>query len=87
MTAIQKFIKQRPYLVWYVKDPNRLNDEAIVEHVLNYGNWEDVRKMIDILGVKKTAKIFSKQAKQKRCNYHKKTKSYFTLYFNKHAYA
>ena len=87
MLAIQKFIKQRPYLVWYVKDPSHLNDEAIVEHVLNYGNWEDVRKMIDILGVKKTAKIFSQQVKQKRCNYHKKTKSYFTLYFNKHAYA
>ncbi|MBU2218966.1 hypothetical protein KJ750_01620 [Patescibacteria group bacterium] len=87
MLEIQKFIKQRPYLVWYVKDPSRLNDEAIVEHVLNYGNWEDVRKMIDILGVKKTAKIFFKQVKQKRCNYHKKTKNYFTLYFNKHAYA
>ena len=83
--TISDFIKKRKYLVWYVKNPEKLNNEAIVEAVLNYGDWDDFKKMIKILGIKKTAEIFRKQYKQKRCNYHRKTKNYFNLYFNKYA--
>lgn len=85
---IHQFIKKRPYLVWYVKDLEKLSDESIVEHVLNYGDWDDVQKMIKILGIKKTAEIFrvkSKPSKMGRQNYAGKTKHFFTLYFNKHA--
>ncbi|MBU4030627.1 hypothetical protein KJ756_00430 [Patescibacteria group bacterium] len=85
MTTIQRFIKKRKYLVWYVKDPGKLDNEAIVEAVLNYGDWDDVQEMIKILGIKEVAKIFREKYKQKRCNYHPKTKNYFNLYFNKYA--
>ncbi|MFH0923462.1 MAG: hypothetical protein V1825_01885 [Candidatus Falkowbacteria bacterium] len=80
-----KFIKRRKHLIWYVKDYGALNAEAIVEATLNYGDWDDVQKLIKILGIKKMAKIFRKQAKQKRCNYAVKTKHYFGLYFKKYA--
>ncbi|MFH1657475.1 MAG: hypothetical protein ABH919_03335 [bacterium] len=83
--TIQQFIKKRKYLVWYVKNPEKLDNEAIVEAVLNYGNWDDVQKMIEILGIKKTAGIFRKKAEQKRCNYLPDIKNYFSLYFNKYA--
>ena len=83
--TIQQFIKKRKYLVWYVRDPGKLNNEAIVEAVLNYGDWDDVQEMIEILGIKKVAKVFSKESQKTRCNYHSKTKSYFNLYFNKYA--
>ncbi len=82
--TIHDFIKKRPYLVWYVKNINELSEQAIVEAVLNYGNFKDVKKMINILGIKKTAAIFRKQIKQKRCNYYPEIKNYFTLYFNKY---
>ncbi|MFA4831515.1 MAG: hypothetical protein WC618_05130 [Patescibacteria group bacterium] len=82
---IHEFIKKRPYLVWYVKDLDALNEESIVEHVLNYGNWDDVQEMIKILGVKRTAEIFSKQINQKRINYDAKILNYFKLYFSKYA--
>ena len=87
--TIQDFIKQRPYLVWYVKEPGRLNDESIVEHTLNYGDWDDVQKLIKILGIKKTARIFrrkSKPSKMGRQNYRPEIKHYFALYFNKYAH-
>ena len=84
-TPIQEFIKQRPYLIWYVKDFDKLNDESIVEHTLNYGNWDDVREMIKILGIKKTAIIFKKESSQKRCNLRPEIKNYFQLYFRKYA--
>ncbi|MBU0646833.1 hypothetical protein KKC67_02745 [Patescibacteria group bacterium] len=85
--TIHQFIKKRPYLVWYVKDLNKLSEESIVEHVLNYGDWDDVQKMIKILGIKKTAKIFrtkAKPSKMHRQNYADITKHFFTLYFNKY---
>ncbi len=87
--TIHEFIKERPYLVWYVgkKDLDRLDEPSIVEHVLNYGNWDDVQKMIKILGLKKTAEIFYKKStpdKFGRQNYRPEIKHYFQLYFNKH---
>ncbi len=83
---IHNFIKERSYLVWYVKDLDALSEESIIEAVLNYGDFKDVQKMITILGINKTAKIFRQQTQQvKRCNYRPKTKNYFQLYFNKYA--
>ena len=83
--TINQFIKKRPHLVWYVKDLEKLSEESIVEHVLNYGNFDDVKKMFKILGIKKTASIFKKQISQKRNNYTPQVANYFNLYFNKYA--
>jgi len=86
--TIHQFIKTRPHLIWYVKNLDKLSEASIVEHVLNYGDWDDVQKMIKILGMEKTAKIFrakSKPSKMGRQNYAKLTKNYFTFYFNKYA--
>jgi hypothetical protein len=82
---IHEFIKKRPHLIWYVKDLDALNEESIVEHVLNYGDWDDVQEMIKILGIKKTTKIFEKESNRKRSNYRPEIKNYFHLYFHKYA--
>ena len=85
---ILNVIKKRPYLIWYVKDYNALSDESIVEHTLNYGDWNDVQKLLSILGIKRTAEIFrtkSKPSKMGRQNYEPKVINYFNLYFNKYA--
>lgn len=86
--TIRDFIKKRKYLIWWVKDYNRLNPEAIVEATLNYGDWHDVQTLIKILGIKKVAMIFrerSKPSKMGRHNYRPEVKNYFTLYFDKYA--
>lgn len=79
-------IKNKPYLIWYTKNYDKLNDAAVVEAVLNYGDWEDVQGLIKLLGIKKIARIFDRQTKQRRCNYNDKVKNYFTLYFARHAH-
>jgi len=86
MTA-QEFIKSRPDLVWYTKNYDNLNDSAIVEAVLSYGDWDDVQKLIQILGMERISTIFREQtdSSKLRCNYSPKTKNYFTHYFNKYA--
>ncbi len=83
--TISDFIKKRPYLVWYTKNYDNLSVDSIVEAVLNYGDWDDFKKMIKILGMGKTASIFRKRSKMKRSNYDSKVKNYFQFYFNKYA--
>lgn len=83
--TIKEFIKKRKYLVWYVKDVTKLNNEAIVEAVLNYGNWEDVKGLIKLLGIKEVARIFKSQVERPRVNYNPMTVNYFSLYFQRHA--
>lgn len=79
------FIQKRKHLVWDVKDPMKLSDQSIVEACLNYGNFEDFKTLLKILGIKKTASIFQSQIKGGRCNYSDKTKNYFKLYFQRNA--
>lgn len=86
--TIHDFIKKRKYLIWWVKDYDKLNAESIVEATLNYGDWDDVQALIKIMGIKEVAKIFrakSKPSKIGRQNYDVRVKHYFTLYFNKYA--
>jgi len=85
MMTLQQFLKKRPYLLWYVKEPEQASEEAAVEAVLNYGDMDDVRQLISILGIKKVASIFKRQLKQKRVNYDPKISHFFKLYFKKHA--
>lgn len=80
-----EFIKKRPYLIWWVKNYERLNDEAIVEATLNYGDWDDVQTLFKILGIKEVARIFRKLARRRRCNFDLHTKNFFSLYFKEHA--
>lgn len=82
---IQDFIKKRPYFVWYTKNFNKLSPEAIVESTLNYGDFDDVKKLIFILGMRQTADIFRHQIRKKRNNYRPEVKNYFELYFKKYA--
>ncbi len=85
---LRDFIKQRKYLIWWVKDCDRLGAASIVEATLNYGDWDDVQLLIKILGIKKVAKIFrakSQLSPMGRCNYYPEVTNFFTLYFNKYA--
>jgi len=74
-------------LVWYVRDLDKLDEDSIVEHVLNYGDWDDVQEMIKIMGMTRVAEIFrrkSKPSKAGRQNYRPEIIRYFNLYFNKY---
>lgn len=85
MADVHEFIKQRKYLVWSTQHYDDLSEEAIVEAVLNYGNWNDVQEMIGILGIEKVATIFRTFAFQERTNYRDDIRYYFDLYFKKYA--
>ena len=85
--SLYDFISERKHLIWYVKDYRALSEESIVEATLNYGDWNDVQKIIRILGIERVAEIFRKQIGRPRKNYRPEVLNYFSLYFNKYAHA
>ncbi|MGB9707518.1 MAG: hypothetical protein ACPL1D_02065 [Microgenomates group bacterium] len=81
---VNSIIKKKPYLAWDVKNWQKLSEESVLEHVLNYGDWEDVGEFIRIKGAKETAQLFYKTLKKKRINYLPEIKAYFEKYFRKY---
>ena len=82
--TLEEFIKKRKYLFWDVHLKG-LDEPAVVERILNYGDWDDVREMFRVIGIEKVADIFKKQIKKKRNNYRAQIKNYYTMYFKKYA--
>ena len=78
---LAQFIRARRYLVWHVNDLENLSPESIVEHILNYGDWDDVQKLISILGYQDIVSIFNRQIKRARNNYRPEVTNYFRHYF------
>ena len=57
MTVID-FVEKRKHIFWSTKNYAGLSNDAIVEGVLNYGDMDDVKELISVLGVKEIAQIF-----------------------------
>ncbi len=83
--TIGDFVKKRKYLFWSTRNYDGLSNEAVVEGILNYGDMNDVRELISLLGMREVAKIFYKQTNRPRINYRPEVKNYFELYFKKYA--
>ena len=83
---LRDFIAARPQLIWYSKNYDSLPEESIVEHVLNYGDWDDFKEMIRILGINRAAQIFRKQmiTGRQRGNYYPEVRRYFEMYFDRY---
>ena len=78
-------IIRRKNLIWYTKNYDNLGEASITEAILNYGDWEDVQQLIEVMGIKQTREIFSENTSGPRTNYRPEVRDYFNLYFNKHA--
>lgn len=79
------FVRKRKHLFWSTKNYDGLSKGAVIEAVLNYGDMEDVRALIALLGIQDVAKIFREQTNRPRVNYLPEVRHYFQLYFKKYA--
>ena len=79
------FVRKRKYLFWSTKNYDGLSKRVVVEGVLNYGDMNDVRELITLLGIQQVAKIFYENTNRPRINYRPEVKNYFQLYFQKYA--
>jgi len=75
---IRKFIQENSSLFWWVKP-----DEKTA--VLNHGDEKSVKRLFNLIGIEKVAEIFNQQISRPRSNYHRRTKHFFKVYFERHA--
>ncbi|HCC84695.1 MAG TPA: hypothetical protein DEP87_03365 [Candidatus Pacebacteria bacterium] len=87
MTQVQDIIKAKPSLAWWISQDKikDLTSAAVLEQVLNYGDWEDVQQYLKLAGLAKTAEIFAIQLQKPRVNIRPEIAHYFKLYLQAHA--
>ena len=82
---LQSILQNKPSLSWYIKNKSKLSDESALEHILSFGDWEDVMEAEKALGVTKMKFLFEKICNKKRVNLKPRTINYFHNYFTKYA--
>ena len=84
---VKKYIDDHQHLFWYSPAPKNetVSDELLVETMLNYGTWEQVHDLFEVMGLKKVASVFEEMTGRKQLNYYPEIHNYFSLYFKKYA--
>ena len=87
---IKAFIRENAHLFWYTPEDKKedISEELLIETILNYGDINALKKMLDLLGTKKTANIFFQsinQSERRKNNYQELTINYFTIFFKRYA--
>ncbi|OGG20722.1 hypothetical protein A3D03_05550 [Candidatus Gottesmanbacteria bacterium RIFCSPHIGHO2_02_FULL_40_13] len=83
--TIGDFVRKRKHLFWSTKNYDGLSKGAVIEAILNYGDMNDVRELIVLLGMQEVSKIFHENTNRARINYDPKIVNYFSLFFKKYA--
>lgn len=60
LTELQRFALEHKMFWWWVSDVTKLDEEAIVEGTLSFGDWKDCKKLETILGREREYEIFLK---------------------------
>jgi len=85
VSGIKMFIKKYSYLFWWVKESEKenINLKAVVEAVLNYGDKQCVKRLFELVGIRKVAEIFYQDTNRERVNYYPEVVNFFNLYFKR----
>lgn len=86
--GLQAFIRENGHLWWWMPEERKkqLSLNSVVEAILNHGTEKSVKRLFELVGIKRVSDIFFQQISGKRTNYHKRTIHFFKLYFQRHAY-
>jgi hypothetical protein len=66
-----EFIEKNKHLFWYIKSDKikDIDNEVLVEFIFNYGTWEDVKQLVEILGRAELQKVYDGLDERKKGNY------------------
>ncbi|MCP4397519.1 MAG: hypothetical protein GY801_09510 [bacterium] len=83
---IQEFIKKNSVLFWWTSEAEKvhISENVLVERILNYGDEQNVKQLLDLIGIGEIANIFYEQTSGPRCNYFPQVVNFFNLYFQRH---
>ena len=84
---IKAFIHENRTLFWYTPEDKKedISLEFLVETILNYGDMNNIKKLIGIIGGKEISRIFFSAKGRKKLNYYPEIYNFFTLLFSRYA--
>jgi hypothetical protein len=85
---IKEFIRQHSNLFWYTPEDKKeeISHDLLVETILNYGDMNDVRNLIKIIGIERLSEIFSGLQGRKMLNYYPEIYNFFSILVKKYAH-
>ncbi len=86
---IQEFIRQHSNLFWYTPEDQKaaISHELLVETILNYGNLNDVRNLIHIMGMDQFSAVFTNARGRKKLNYYPEIYNFFSILIQRYAHS
>ena len=86
-SEIKKFIREHSQYFWYTPECEKENisQELLLETILNYGTMDEVRELLQLLGVQEAARIFFAASGRKKLNYYPEIRHFFSLLFKRYA--
>jgi hypothetical protein len=84
---LEEYIENHKSLFWYTPQEKKkdISNQLLVETILNYGTMNDVRELIDIMGVEKISEVFFSAKGRKKSNYYPEIYNFFSLVFKRYA--
>lgn len=87
---VNSFINEHAALFWFIPEGKKtgISDDCLVETVLNYGDVDAVRKLVELMGLKTVARTFVSSintSSRRRNNYNDLSLHYFELVFRRYA--
>jgi hypothetical protein len=86
---VKEFIRQHSNLFWYTPEDKKeeISNEVLVETILNYGDMNDVRKLIKIIGMERLSEIFYSLQGRKILNYYPEIYNFFSILIKRYAHS
>lgn len=84
---IRTFINSHRNLFWYIPDEKKeeISHDLLVETIFNYGDMDDIKQLINILGFEQLTEIFHRIKGRKKLNYYPEIYNLFSLMISKYA--
>ncbi len=86
---VKQFIHEHRNLFWYTPEEKKeeISQEFLVETILNYGDLQTIKQLINILGFDRLRKIFYGLEGRKELNYYPDIYNFFSILVNKNAHS
>jgi len=84
---LKQYIERHKTYFWYTPENKKedISESLLVENILNYGTLDDVRQLIQIMGINNVANIFFSAKDRKKLNYYPEIHNFFSHVFAKYA--
>ncbi len=81
------FIEKNRHLFWYIKSDKipEISNAVLVEFIFNYGTWEDVKELVEVLGYKELRRVYESLDERQKGNYIPEFLNLFYLISHKNA--